>query len=179
MPRTATYSLIASYTVPSATSSYTFSSIPGTFTDLLLIANMQGSASAYNNMAYPLIRFNSDSGTNYSYTEIFARNTGGGETAVSSRASNIDGIKTIANTSTVFSPNIFQVLDYANATTYKTALNRGNGNNGTTNVDGTQALVGMWRNTAAITSITIYAGGGNNLVAASTFKLYGIQAGNA
>jgi hypothetical protein len=126
-------------------------------------------------MAYPLIRFNGDTGTNYSYTEIFARNTGGGDTAVSSRASNIDGIKTISNTSAAFSPNIFQILNYANTTTYKTALNRGSGANGTTNVDGTQELVGMWRNTAAITSITIYAGSGNNIVTGSTFTLYGIK----
>jgi hypothetical protein len=58
--------------------------------------------------------------------------------------------------------------NYSNTTTFKTFLSR-------TNVasDRVEALVGLWRSTSAITSITLYCGS-NSFVTGSTFTLYGI-----
>ena len=177
---TNTYTALLTQTLSTAAASITFNSIPQGYTDLVIIANMQGSGAAFNNMLYPVIQFNGDTGANYSYTSLFARNTGSSDTVVSERSSNASGIKTLANTSVIFSPNIIHIQNYSNTTTFKTVLNRGAGANGTTAVDGTLANVGLWRNTAAISSITITVSGGSfNIVAGSTFTLYGIAAEGA
>jgi hypothetical protein len=68
---------------------------------------------------------------------------------------------------------IIDIMDYSNTTTNKTNLTRSN------NVgNGLAAVVGMWRNTNAITSIRFFPDSGN-FSTGSTFRLYGIQAGNA
>lgn len=162
MSKTATYALIESQTLGSATATVTFSNIPGTYTDLILVANYAKSAGARLNMNY-----NGDTGSNYSYTRM----NGNGTNASSDRISNF-GIIDAGYTDTTRSNSIIQILDYSNTTTNKTTLIRAN-----STFDGMGAFVALWRNTAAITSITL--GGSNNLTQGSTFRLYGIQAGNA
>ena len=172
-----TYEKIATQTLGTLTRTITFSSIPGTYTDLVLIANMQADQTTFNNMNYPEVTFNGDTGSNYSATSLFARNTGGGNTAVSQRNTNVTSYQLLANTSAVFSSNVVNIQNYSATTTFKTILHRGSGQNGTTNVDGTIAKVGMWRNTAAITSIGIVPSQGTaSFIAGSNFTLYGIKA---
>jgi len=63
-------------------------------------------------------------------------------------------------------------MNYSNTTTYKTWLAReGNGTNGYVS-----ALVGLWRNTNAITQIKVLNTGSGNFATGSTFTLYGIKA---
>jgi hypothetical protein len=63
-------------------------------------------------------------------------------------------------------------LNYANTTTYKTIISRGD-SAGFWNI----ANVALWRKTPeAITSITVFPAGLNNWIAGSTFTLYGITA---
>lgn len=166
MAKTATYAKIASYTVPSATASYTFSSIPATYTDLILISSMQTSI---NNDA-ARIQFNSDTASNYSFTQLY----GSGTTATSNRAASQTAGR-IANdcpNSTYFGLYITHILDYSNATTYKTMISRGNVAN-----QSVHAFVSLWRKTPeTITSITIAPESGGTLLANSTFTLYGIEA---
>ena len=170
MSKTATYSLIASYTAPSAQASYTFTSIPGTFTDLILVSAPIVTAATTFGM-----RFNSDTASNYSATIL----TGDGTSAASTRVSTQTEIRIsyVATSRTTNTTNIItQIQDYSNATTYKTLLSRDNAAS-----DGTGVIVGIWRATpAAITSITVFPlSGGTIINTGSTFKLYGIQAGNA
>ena len=61
------------------------------------------------------------------------------------------------------------IQNYANATTYKSVLIRSGAATGETN-----AIVGLWRSTNAITSINLYATAGQ-WAAGSTFTLYGIK----
>jgi hypothetical protein len=69
---------------------------------------------------------------------------------------------------TVITSNI---QNYANTTTYKTALNRSNAAS-----QGVEALVTLWRSTAAINSITISTDNGGSIIdTGSTFSLYGIK----
>jgi hypothetical protein len=152
-----TYTPIATTTLGSAQASYTFSSIPSTYTDLVIIIN----GTADNNIG---ARFNSDSGSNYSATRI----QGDGTSASSSRFTNTTYV--VGSYSSTTQASIWQFMNYSNSTTYKTALNRGGSGS-----DRTEAYVGTWRNTAAITSITMLSGTGN-LSSGTTLTLYGIQA---
>jgi len=162
MAKTATYSLIESQTLGSTATSVTFSSIPGTYTDLIMVAQVRMTTSA-DAITYTL---NSDTtGTNYSQTGM----GGDGSTAYSYRQ-NLNTLGSI--NSTALSTIIINFQDYSNSTTYKTTLARV----GSAAQD-TRAIASLWRNTAAVTSIALgtYS---STFVAGSTFKLYGIQAGS-
>jgi len=161
MSKTATYSLIESQTLGSATATVTFSSIPGTFTDLILIIRATTLSANYN------MRFNGDTGTNYSDTSLW----GNGSSAASYRSSN-NTVIGLTYTSSGAPISRIQIQDYSNATTYKTVLTRQDDS-----VNAAGCNVGLWRNTAAITSISIVSPG--TIPSGTTLKLYGIQAGNA
>lgn len=165
--KTGTYTLINSTTLTTATASVSFSSIPGTYTDLVLVANYGITTDYYA----PRIRFNSDTGSNYSDTII----SGNGSTASSERHTNATSIvisSTGVLSNTLNNITIMNLNDYSNTTTYKTLTGR---NSAAANE--ASSGVGLWRNTNAINSITIFLGSGN-LYSGSTFKLYGIEAGN-
>ena len=76
---TATYEKIATTTLGSNQASVTFSSIPATYTDIVVIAT--GKTSTETTLYF---RFNGDSGSNYSSTDIY----GDGSAAGSFRFSN-------------------------------------------------------------------------------------------
>jgi hypothetical protein len=123
-----TYTPIATTTLGSAASSVTFSSIAGTYTDLRIVYSTVSSADAGN-----YLRFNSDSGSNYSNTTLF----GNGSSAGSNRNTSSTGMYGAFNS--------------------------------------TVAVVGLWRNTAAITQVVVFCDGAN-FASGSTFTLYGILA---
>lgn len=143
--------------------SVTLSVIPATYTDLVLVMN--GTASSGTNV---YARFNGDTGSNYSVTRI----VGNGSTATSDRNSNYTSLQTFMGYyDTTVGTSIMQVMNYANTTTYKTALAR---YNYTTNE--VTAAVGLWRSTAAINSITILTSNAATFPSSTTFTLYGIKA---
>jgi hypothetical protein len=152
-----TYEPIATTTLGSAAASYTFSSIPSTYTDLVLIVNPNSSVDNMN------LRFNGDTGSNYSRTVLF----GSGSSAISSRVSGTVMNQTISSGWEIMRINI---MNYANTTTYKTAISR---LDDAANYVGTS--VGLWRSTAAINSVTILAGTGN-IPSGAVLTLYGIAA---
>jgi hypothetical protein len=159
-----TYEPIATTTLTSS-GNVTFSSISGSYTDLVLVIySITSSATDIN------IRLNGDSGTNYSTTHL----TGNGSSAASFRSSN-DTKMTImyySSTGTGSSPNVslVQFMNYSNTTTNKTVISRSNNA-----ANGVDANVHLFRSTSAITSMEIY-GQSTNFSAGSTFTLYGIKA---
>ena len=164
---TPTYTPIESYTVSgTSTSTVTLGSggtIPQTYTDLVVVANYGISANFYGLR----IRFNSDTGANYSDTTVY----GDGSSATSSRDSSATSIVTsaIGVSDSVLNYNfICNVQNYANTNTYKTAIVRANAANRET-----VACVGSWRSNSAITSINIFVGSGY-ILPGTTFTLYGI-----
>ena len=164
MPAGSTYTPIATTTLGSAAASYTFSSIPSTYTDLILVSNFAvttASANVYGQL-------NGDTATNYSDTWL----RGDGTTASSFRdTSTAQFWFSSSSYATSANPmHISHFQNYANTTTYKTVLIRDNNAGGA--VGGGVAL---WRSTAAITSIKIHTSAGN-LAAGSTFTLYGLAA---
>ena len=163
-----TYEPIATQTLGSAAATVTFSSIPQTYTDLVLVCSTQGTTVT----AAVTIRYNSDTGSNYSVTRLY----GDGSTATSNRYSNQTSahIGDWMPNATYFFPIVTQIQNYSNTTTYKTHLSRFGASS---DVQG--AIVGLWRSTAAINTITIMenqASAGTNFKIGSTFTLYGIKA---
>jgi len=157
-----TYTPIATYTAASDQSSITFSSL-GSYTDIRIVANMQ------DTNLYGLLRFNSDSGSNYSRTWMY----GNGSSAQSNRNSNQTSAYWGATSSgSEFLVNLMDIMNYSNSTTYKTMLVRQN--QASAEVD---AFVYLWRSTSAITSISfVSATGTATIKAGSTITLYGIKA---
>jgi hypothetical protein len=162
----ATYTPIASATLGAATASVTFSSIPSTYTDLVLIVSANVTSAGQN----LLLTFNSDTATNYSRTFLY----GNGSLAVSARSTSQANIPLSEfGGSSSGSHNIINIMNYANTTTYKSVIQRGGY---ASNIAAVTA--GLWRSTAAITSLTCTAGS-STWISGSTFDLYGILGANA
>lgn len=156
-----TYEPIASQTLGSAAASITFGSggtLPQTYTDLILV--LQGSSAAGNDV---YIRFNGDTGANYSNSYIMNL----GNSPLSGR----DPIPAVGHMGTTLSTNIFHVMSYSNANVFKTSLGIA--------ADATDSRVFqrvmLWRSTSAITSVVVSKASGN-LNAGVTASLYGIKA---
>lgn len=168
-----TYALIETVTLGSTAASVTFSSIPQTYTDLIVVANIGIAVSD----DYPALRVGNgsvDTGSNYSLTGV----SGNGSSATSGRDSNrVAWYTSFCNTSNPGNYNlIFNLQDYANTTTFKSGLIRTNFASAHTS-----ALVVLWRSTSAINTLqfSLFDGtGGRAYNTGSTFRLYGIQAGN-
>jgi hypothetical protein len=169
MPAGNTYEAIATQTLGSATATVTFSSIPGTYTDLVLVVSNITNASSTNSV---FLRFNSDSATNYSSTFL----EGNGTSATSNRVSNrtvIDSGYNVGLSTTNPGQVIFNIMNYANTTTFKTVISRFAQASGA--APGTSATVSLWRKTPeAITSIEVRCD--VNLLTGTVFSLYGITA---
>jgi hypothetical protein len=114
------------------------------------------------------LRFNSDTGSNYSETYIY----GNGTSALSSRGTSQTSVQVGGDVNSTRATVIVSINNYSNTTTYKTTLGRGS-SAGTL----ADATVGLWQNTAAITAIQCRLGAGtSNFSSGSTFTLYGIKA---
>jgi hypothetical protein len=159
---TNTYVALNKITLVTATSTITFSSIPSTYTDLVIVFNGTAATATYTGL-----QFNGDTGSNYSYTQVH----GNGTSALSGRSSNATELYTSSSNTVTTTPSVMivNIQNYANTTTNKTALIR----NSNAAVEAA-AAVGTWRNTAAITSVTIKTPG-TNFAVGSTFSLYGIK----
>lgn len=163
-----TYEPISTQTLGTAVADVYFTSIPQTYTDLVLV--ISGNSASYFNTGF---RLNSDNSAIYSWTELY----GTGSTAASGRIvtntfgrfDNYAGMDTTGRNIIVAN-----FMNYSNSTTYKTVVNRSNNAGGT--YPATQANVNLWRNTAAITAINVLSSTGAQFSVGSTFTLYGIKA---
>jgi hypothetical protein len=153
----------------SSTGSVTLSNIPNTFQDLMLVVSARTDSSS---LTSALLRFNGDTTSVYSSTMFL----GNGSSATSERYSNESFARigyAVGSSQQIltFSSQLIHILDYANTSRFKTIISRD-----ASDVNGsgiTQLSAALWRNTAAITSIT-YA---TSIVPGSTVTLYGIKAG--
>jgi hypothetical protein len=162
-----TYEPIATTTLGSASNSVTFSSISGSYTDIIAIVAMP--ASGANTTA---IRFNGDTGTNYSTTLLVGSSGGAASYRESNKSYGVTG--GLVSGMGANSNLIIQIQNYSNSTTNKTSLSRSN--TAPNNEVGLNAI--LWRSTSAINSISFidYAGGANTYPTGTTFTLYGIKA---
>jgi hypothetical protein len=150
------YVAIQSSTITSATS-VTFSSIPSTYTDLEIRYTDIGSG--YGDLTFT-VNGDTTSGL-YSYTVFY----GTGSTTGSFRSTGQNN-GYLGDNYTSYGTGTAQFMNYSNTTTNKTILAR----HGVASRD-TMAVVSLWRNTNAISSITI-----SSASMSGTFSLYGIKA---
>jgi hypothetical protein len=165
---TATYTPIDSQTL-SSPAVVAFTSIPATYTDLVLIATPLSTSNRD-----VILRFNSDTANNYSIVGLSG--VGGGATpSLSYRTSNQGFLYAdyYAASNTVLSLRQINIMNYANSAIEKTIFMQSNNANLYPS-GGTEFLVGSWRNTAAINRIDVTLGG-DNFLAGSVFTLYGIK----
>jgi hypothetical protein len=161
----ATYEPIETKTIGTAVASVTFSSIPATYTDLVLVMSGTTSSGGADSSS---IQFNGDTTTNYSWTNV----QGSGTSTASGGQSNYSAFGGGLVSSSEVTNTIYQVFNYTNTTTFKTILSKGN-------IAGTlvRASVGLWRKTPeAITSITLKNDSAQNFSIGYTFTLYGVKA---
>jgi hypothetical protein len=154
---TPTYTPLATVTLGSSAASVTFSSIPATYRDLILIVN--GTASAGQNIKGI---FNSDS-TASNYSRVTAYGDG------SSTASGSANDNSFLYFQTSQSIITCQVMDYSATDKHKSVLVR------TSNSSLAEMTAARWANTAAITSFQILTTTGT-FSTGTTFSLYGVIA---
>jgi hypothetical protein len=166
-----TYTPIATTTLGSAQTSVSFSSFSG-YTDLRLVIANAGASSGDSNIIF---RFNGDSGSNYSVTNVGARSLS--TTPFSARQGvgygNLNWYTAIGSQKGMV---IADFMNYSNATTFKTTLVSCRVDEGNGTYSGVEDSVVLWRNTGAITSLVLSIFSGANFTTGSTFTLYGIAA---
>jgi hypothetical protein len=156
---TPTYTPLATVTLGASASSVTFSSIPATYRDLILVA----SGTATSNGAL-LLRYNGDTGSNYSRVGM----AGNGSSAASFSGTDTSVGLTLWQTT---QGNIkIQVMDYSATDKHTTGLSNG----GLAGAEAV-AIAHRWANTAAVTSITILHNS-FQMAAGTTLSLYGVIA---
>jgi len=177
------YESIASTTVGAGgSSSISFTSIPATYTHLQVRALCQTNRAGYVIDAFT-VKFNSDTGSNYSWHTLY-----GGFDSSPSVTVDVGTSATATRfywgnssvSANVFTAVVMDILDYTNTNKYKTIRTLAgfdvNGTAGTGSYGGTVCLSsGNWRNTNAITSIEIASTVSANFTQYTQFALYGIK----
>jgi hypothetical protein len=163
-----TYTPISTQTLSANTTTVTFSGIPQTYTDLVLVITGKNSGTTSGDFTIRVGNSSVDSGSNYSRTFI----SGDGSSASSNRGSNqTSGFSSLALSTSIGMTRI-QFMNYSNITTNKTFLIRND-----ISASITSATVGLWRSTSAINIIELSASA-NQFASDTTFTLYGIGAGS-
>lgn len=157
-----------------STFTVTFSSIPSVYQDLKLIGSARTS---FNNLSEALgLYFNGDNSSGlYSNTSIVTA-----DTIYPGRNTNVNQstfCQVISNTAQTGNFNVVRTdfFNYSNTSVNKSAISKhaADYNNSGSGAVGMYSL--LWRNTNAITSISIQSGNGAYFIAGTTFTLYGIR----
>ena len=159
---TPTYDLIVSSTVATLTTSVTFSSLPSTgYQDLVVVINGTAETESFIRP-----RFNSDSGNNYSMVRMEGNTAGNTESTSSASASDMIWGKLEDNNGLI----IAQIFDYLATDKHKSLLVRSNAVQ-----EKVEAFALRYASTSAISSIEI-RGTGTGLEAGTVISIYGIAA---
>jgi hypothetical protein len=158
---TPTYTPLATVTLGSSAASVTFSSIPATYRDLIVVLNVGGTSTAQVRVQY-----NGDTGSNYSAVRM----TGDGSTTSSGSATEASMRLSASLSTAVQTALIHQIMDYSATDKHKSVLNRHS--SAATHVE---ATAGRWASTSALTSISFILSTGS-YISGSRFDLYGVIA---
>lgn len=158
----ATYEPISS-SFPSGASSVEFNSIPGNYTDLVIVYHLIHSTGADD----MFIQFNSDTGTNYSTTNLYGTGSVAGSYRQSNQSRGLLDFYAVPGTS-AYATNIIQIMSYANTNVFKTVLAAASRAS-----SGVDRNIVLWRSTSAITTIRVFPGAGT---ITGSMALYGIKA---
>lgn len=156
---TATWIALATTTLASATNTVTFSSIPATYRDLVLVIEGETAASTR-----PSLRLNGDTGSNYS-SVIMATDTPPYSTTATGTL--LDPMPGYAITGKFM--QLWNIMDAGASDKHKTILAR-------TNIAASNAVqaAGRYASNTAITSVTALTNDGDNYSIGTVMSLYGI-----
>lgn len=168
---TTTMKLIAKQTLSGSASSITFSSIPATYTDLLVLGSARSTATGPDNIR---LRFNgASSDTNHSYRILL-----GNGSAASSASANyilVSAITGSNQTSNTFASFEVYIPNYAGSTNKSvSATGVQEANSSTVAETNIYVSAGLWSNTAAVTDLSFNCLGTGTFDISSSFYLYGI-----
>ena len=159
--------LISSTTLSATASTVTFSSISGSYKDLIIVCQLRGTQAT--DVQDVLIRFNSDTGANYYYNHTNKNDTGGTDGATSIRFTGASGTSAPSG---VACQCRAEINNYAGTTFHKTLTMQSalcySNSGGTTY----EVMAGRWASTSAITRIDILVAS-NALDVGSVISLYG------
>jgi hypothetical protein len=162
-----TYEPISTQVLGSTAGTVTLTSIPQTYTDLILVVNAGDTPTATVMRA----QFNNDTANNYSETKLRGDGTTLSSTRISTNSElNVGETAYMNTTNSGNAVYILHFMNYSNTTTNKVILYRASNAS-----FGTEVCVGLYRSTSAITSIKLFPPG-NSFTIGSTFTLYGIKA---
>ena len=169
-----TYTLIEAKTLTATAASVTFTSIPQTYTDLLLKFSCRSTSTAgadiYANLK---IQFNSDTGNNYNGILVFSNLSSPGSGSYTAQAGNLfsyaNGNVTTAST---FSNGELYIPNYTSSNQKISSVDCVVENNATNGF--VELAAEKWSGTSAITTIDVVSLYGLH-TANSNFYLYGIK----
>ena len=165
---TSSYESIASATGTGSSNTITFSSIPSTYASLQLRYNIKTTGNREL-----LLRFNSDSGNNYFYHELYGNGTVV-EAGMATTTNRIVISPDALTDSTYAAVGIIDILDYASTNKNKTTRHLlGIDKNGSGTVD---LSSGAWASLSAVNSITIISDNATSYFSTdTTISVYGIK----
>lgn len=158
---------LANLTLGSSASTVTFSSISGSYRDLMLVVANLNSSGANTSM---FVRFNSDTSASYSAVRMYG--DGGSPGSYASSGNTFISLTDNYSISSTSSANfVINIMDYSATDKHKSTLVRY-----ATPNSGTEADVYRWANTSAITTILLTSFANPAWAAGTTFALYGVSA---
>ena len=162
---TPTYELIASANGNGSADTITLSSIPTTYTDLVLVAKIKNQSGVPQGT---VLLFNGDTNTaNYSDVRVNKNGTLDDERDTS-------GQYIVNQTSSEFAVAVVNIMNYSSTLIRKSQISTGTFNYSSGAF--MRFSTGVWRNTAAIYSVTLRNGSSIAFTTDSTVTLYGIKA---
>jgi hypothetical protein len=167
-----TYTLISSNILSSSTASVTFSSVPATYTDLLLKVSARTNNGFNRN--YLVLTMNGVGGTSYSIIRL----TNDSGTPTSASMSNEASIQEFPANGGSSAANTFSNIDiyipsYTASQNKQIAISSAQENT-STSIDITDTAA-LFKNNSTITTLTIQPNTANDFVSGSSFYLYGIK----
>lgn len=167
-----TYEPISTISIQSDSSSIVFNNIPSTYTDLIAQISYANSTASYGIG----VQFNLDTASNYSETFLYGTGTSALFARYSSQTWAYLNAYGVTATTTIATPAIVNAtfFNYSNTNINKSFLSASSGSGAAGN--GLDRVVGLWRSTAAINSITFLAAPSGNLKSGTIISLYGMKA---
>ena len=166
----ATYTLISSVTVGSGgAANVEFTSIPATYTDLVLKLSLRSSSSSFDMVK---ITFNNSS-SGYSYRSLYANGSGAYSYSGSGSFFEYQDANGTSSTANTFTNGELYIPNYAGSNNKSASLDTVTEDNSSTAFIVPMAL--LWSNSSAITSIKLVTNSTLNFAQYSTAYLYGIS----
>lgn len=159
---TPTYIPLGTITLGTTTSSVTFSNIPQTYKDLIMVARAKSTSGAYDQAIF----FNSESSASTHDCDIMWGD--GSTTGVFTSSYIIDFYGSVTTDDTAFTT--LHIIDYSATNKEKTYISRA----GRT-TSGIDMVTGCWANQAAINKIKYFLNGGGIFAVGTTVSLYGVH----